>query len=238
MGDFQNFSFGRDDDNIASDRKRFKAEAGRKYRVSFAWWDGYDKGDLDLDADGPEFIGSQRNYIQGVGYIINKGPEYTKIAGKAPRMAIATIIVLWPMDSKGNLDKQGIKNGDFDVMPWVFSKDKYEALSPIHREFHFGRHDVMINCTETKYQKMTFSPCKDSLLAKFKEKGGDIWDSVVEKVQAVADDIQSDLGRDLSLDQIREKVAGGEGAGVGFNPDSVLSSSIEDIDSMVDDLLD
>lgn len=231
---FQQFGFGRGDDNIGKRGRRFKGEGGNRYRVSIAWWEGVEDGDLNLNAATPEFTGAQRNYIPGVGYVINKGPEYTKLAGDTPRMSIGTIIVVWPTDKRGALDKAAIGRGEFDVLAWIFSQDKYKDLEPIHQEFHFGQHDVTINCTDTTYQKMSFSPCKDSLLAKLKEKGGKLWTNIVEQVQAVAGTIQDEIGRELTLDQIREKMNGGGGG------DSQPSAAVatDDIDSLVDNLLD
>lgn len=235
MSGFQQFGFGRNDDGVSGNKKRFKAEGGRKYRISFVWWKGLEDGDPNLGADGPEFVGAPRNFIPNVGYVINRGPEFTKLAGgEAPRMAIGTIIVVWPMDAKGNLDKQGIANGDYEVVPWIFGQDKYRALEPIHKEWHFGEHDVTISCTETQYQKMTFSVCKDSLLSKFKEKGGKLWTNLVEQAQTIAANIQNDIGRELSLSELREKVSGDGGGSSGPS----TSVATEDLDNLVDNLLD
>jgi len=237
MSGYQQFGFGRNDDGVGNKSKRFKGEGGRRYRVSFAWWKGLDKGDMKLDSDTPEFLGAPRNYIPNVGYIVNRGPEYTKLAGgEAPRMAIGTILIVWPMDQKGNLDKTALGNGDFEVVPWIFGQDKYRLLDPIHKDFHFGEHDLTISCTDTQYQKMAFTPCKDSLLAKIKEKGGSMWASILEKVQAVAATIQGDIGREMTLDQIREKMAGGGTMGGGGGPSTSVAT--EDIDNLVDNLLD
>jgi hypothetical protein len=238
MSGFQSFSFGRDDDNVGGPKKRFKGQEGRQYRVSFPWWKGIDAGTPNLEADGPEFVGAPRNYIKGVGYVLNKGPEYTNLAGgEAPRMAIATIIVVWPMNSKGKLDTAAVKAGDFDVCPWVFSQDKYRAIEPIHREFHLGEHDLNINCTDTQYQKMTFSPCKDSIMAKLADKGGKVWEAIVTQTAEIAATIRNDIGREMTLDQIREKLAGGDGGG-GAVAAPAAAAAVEDIDNLVDNLLD
>ncbi len=233
---FNQFGFGQDDDSATSTSKRFKGEAGRSYRLSFAWWPGLEEGDLDLDAPTPEFVGAQRNYIQGVGYFINRGPEFTKLAGDNPRMAIGAVIIDWPMTKNGDIDKDALSKGDIDVKPWIFSKDKYSTFKTIHKEFHFGSHDVIGECTETQYQKMTFTPCRESILRKLKEKGGPVYKGLVAKIQAVAGSIQGDIGRELTLDQIREKMSGGGGgaaAAVG-----VSAASTKEIDSIVDNLLD
>jgi len=239
MSSFQEFSFGEGDENVGTRTKRFKAEAGRTYRASLAWWSGIEDGDLDLTEDPdnkPRFIGAQRNYIKDVGYVINRGPEFTKLAGgEPPRMAIATILINWPMDSKGNLDKAAIAAGDFQVHPWVIGQDKYKTIEPIHKEFHFGTHDLKMMCSDTQFQKITFSPCKDSLLAAIKEKGGKLWKKIVADVQQVAANIQNEIGREMTLDQIREKLTGSPGG----NPAApAMAMATEEIDSLVDNLLE
>jgi hypothetical protein len=209
MTSFTQFGFGRDDDNVGGNKKRFKAQEGRRYRISFAWWKGVEDGDLKMDEDTCEFVGAPRNF--------------------------GTIIVAWPLDSKGNLDKAAIAAGDVDVCPWIFSQQKYKNLEPIHKEFHFGEHDVTITCEDTQYQKLAFSPCKDSILAKVRSKGGSLWESIVQQVAQVSATIQGEIGRELTLDQIREKMSGAPAGGASAPAAAVAT---EDIDNLVDNLLD
>lgn len=239
---FMTFGIGQGDENVSSKSEKYKGETGRTDRISFAWWPGIDQGRPDMDAKTPQFIGAPRNYIEGVGYFINKGPEYTRIAGgNAPRMAIATVIIKWPTDRKGTLDLQRLKDGEFQVMPWIFSEDKYNAFNPIHTEFPFGKHDLTVSCTDTKYQKMTFSPCKENMLRKLYEANPDspVVQKILTQVQAVLSNIQGEIGRDLTLDQIREKMAGGSGAATGGGGvAAVAPATTQDIDNLVGDLLD
>jgi len=237
MSGFKQFGFGEGEEPEGKSN-RFKGVGGASYRVSFAWWPGIEDGDLDLDAQTPIFTGAQRNYLPGVGYFLNHGPEYTKIAGnEPPRMAIGTVLIVWPLDSQGNLDKAAMQKGEMQVKPWIFSQDKYDSFKPIHKEFPFGSHDMTIQCTDTQYQKMTFSPCKESLLRSIKEKAPKHFAKIVEKVASVAGTIQRDIGRDLTLDQIREKMSGSGGAA---RPTSAAPDpqTTEDIDNIVDNLLD
>lgn len=233
---FDQFGFGRDDDDIGGKNKQFKAEAGRTYRVSFAWWKLKEDGTPDLDAPTPEFNKAPRNFGQGLGYVINQGPEYTKLfGGEAPRKGIGTVIVVWPTDRNGALDKARLGSGDFEVMPWVISEDKFEAIKPIHVEFPMGSHDLQCKCTDTKYQKMTFNPCRESLLRKILEnpKTSEFAKQIMEKVQMAAAEVPNAIGRVMTLDQIREKLTGAP-------TDTAASAAIstEDIDSVVDDILD
>ena len=215
---------------------RFKAKEGESYRVSFAWWPESD-GSVDMDATKPRFVGAHRNYIQGAGYVLNKGAEYTKIAGDPPKMAIATIIVVWPTDAQGRTDKTRINAGDFLVQPWVFSESKYNALQPTHREFHLGNHDITITCADTQYQKLTFSPCKENLLRKLGEskkgKGKDVYDSIMSQVTTISAGIENEIARDLTLDQVREKLGQS-----GTAPSDFDFGGDDEVDDMIDDILD
>jgi hypothetical protein len=243
MSGFMEFGFGQNDSGLGKKSEKFKGETGRSYRLSFCWWPGIENGKLDLDAKTPKFIGAKRHYFEGVGYIIDGGPEMTKLAGNPPRMAIATLVVQWPISQDGTPDMNRIKDLDFKVLPWIFSEDKYKSLTPNHREFHFGSHDITVNCTDSKFQKMTFAPCKDSLLRKLYESDKDtakkVTDHIISQLQSLTSSIQNDLGREMTIDKLREKLAGGGGGGGGGgNASAAAGAATADIDGLVDDILD
>ena len=240
MSGFSQFGFGDGDDGIGGKSNRFKGQGGQNYRISFAWWPGIEDGDLDLDAKTPVFTGANRHYKANVGYFVNKGPEYTKLAGDQPRMAVATVIISWPLNSEGDLDQGAMKAGKVKVQPWIFGQDKYDLFKPIHKNFHFGKHDVTIVCTDTQYQKMNFISCPNNILRKIKEGAPNHYKKLVEKVAQVAASIQSQIGQDLTLDQIREKMGtGGGGGGNGAAAAAAADpATTADIDNIVDGLLD
>lgn len=232
---YAEFGFGSGDDNLGNKSKRFKAKEGEKYRVSFVWWPGMDVGKPDMEVATPKFIGCKRLYLQGVGYFIDKGPEFVKIAGGTPsKMYAATLICKWPTDSNGNLDKARFQNGEFSVMPWIFSTDKYRNIEQNHREFPLGQHDLTIACTDTQYQKMTLSPCRENLFRKLleKEKAG----PVIEATRQLLSSINTELAQDLTIEQIRERLnrtGGSPVAGGGSAP----AANSADFDNMLDDIL-
>jgi hypothetical protein len=238
MSDFiQQFGFGQGDRAIGQQTKRFKGEGGKRYRVSFAWWAGIEDGEPDFDAETPQFVGGRRIYIPGAGYVFDKGPEYAKFAPDGSRTAIATVIVVWPTTRDGKLDEDLFKRGDFEVMPWVFGQNKYRDLEPNHSNFHFGANDLVINCTDSQYQKMSFVSAQknlfrgllDSKSKKMKERGAEI----ISAVQTLVPSIRDEIARDLTLDQIREKL-GGISAAPGDNG----AADVGDVDDILDDLLD
>jgi len=236
-GAYREFTFGEGDAGVGGKSKPFKADANRSYRVSFVWWKGLDQGKPDLDSPGPIFVGEDANFIPGVGYVINKGPEYTKLAGgEAPRKRIGSVIVVWPTDKQGQVDKSALSRGDVEILPWIISGDKFVSLKAINAEFPFGSHDFTLSCSDAQYQKMTFTPCRDSLLRALlgNPKAGSIVTDMIAKAQVVVSKIMDHVGRDMTPQQIREKLAGG-----GASPGPVVETmATGDIDSMVDNMLD
>jgi len=247
MTNFQSFGFGQNDTGIGSRAEKFKGEKGKSYRIGFAWWEGME-GDGDFTAEGltpkseseednlaltPKFVGGPRNYIQGVGYIVNKGPEYTALAGQPPKMMIATIIVSWALNKQGQPDKDSMLSEMPDVMPWIFSQDKYEKLKKMHMSgypMHNG--DVQIDCEDTQYQKFNFLPAQQCI---FKEmlkskntQGQEIARHIIERVRALAPNLEREIGQNLTIDQLRDKMGVETSGPVG----NVVAG-----DQQVDDLL-
>lgn len=254
MSAFQEFGFGQNDKGVGVKAEKFKGETGRQYRLSFAWWPeaindtGFTVSDVkglsQIEGKTPRFIGGKRYYFEGVGYVMDTSPAFAKMAASPSRVAVATIVVQWPTDADGAPDMGRVKAGDYKVIPWIFSEDKYNAIKPIHREFHLGSHDLNASCTDSKFQKMTFSPCGESLLAKLSANDKDMAKKVVAdiatKVAGIAAKLQNEVGREMTPDQVREKLSGG-GGGVGSsgNAAAAASSAVTgDLDSLVDDILD
>lgn len=243
MSDYMQFGFGENDGGIGKKGKKFKMEKGEVARVSFVWWPGLDKGTPDLTAQTPIFVGGPRHYMKGVGYFMNKGPEFTKIAGEAPKTRIVTLVVKWPLKAGGKLDAEAIAEGRFEVLRWVFDDGKYDEIKPIHGEWHFGAHDLKITCSDAGFQKMAFSPTKDSILAKLAEKpDSPLWKSLVEQALGMLTNVQDEVGRNMTIDQIREKLAGGSGngpsGGGGGGGSGVAGAASEDMDDALEKFLE
>jgi hypothetical protein len=234
---FSEFGFGEGDENIGSKTKRFKAKEGEKYRVSFIWWPGIETGKPNMDAATPKFIGCKRLFLQGVGYFIDKGPDFVKIAGTPSKMQVATLICKWPTDEKGAVDKGRFQNGEYSVMPWIISIDKYRNIEQNHREFPLGQHDLSLACTDTQYQKITISPCRENLFRKLYEKDpAGVAAKIITEAQEAIKEIGNELAQDLTIDQIRERL-GRQGGGSGPSGGGIASSDTKQFDSMLDDIL-
>lgn len=272
--EFFEFGIGEGDEKVGKKIVRFSAEK-RTYRLGFSYWDGLGKDDLDecmkallkamttedeTSPATPKFIGAARHYKPGVGYFLAKGPEYAEIAGEPPKTYVATIIIAWPSDQNGNVTKESLGRLP-DLYPWVFSKDKYQPISAAHNQFPFGDHDLMVTCTDTQYQKMTFLPAKASLFRSFIERalGDEVLQEVfgkeikgdprppdkrsrevVEYIVDVSREIKGKLrdyiARDLSLQAIREKL-GNESSPVSGSGGSAPMAD-EEVDGLLGDILE
>lgn len=237
MSGIEEFGIESGDDEFLASSERFVADK-RKYRISIIAWPGLEEGKLDLDAKTPRFKKCKRHYIKGVGPVLNKGPEWTKIAGKAPTDHVATVIIVWPTDENGVLDTMKLKEAPskpsvIRVCPWVFGKDKYRDIVTVHSEFHVGSADMTLNCTETGYQRMSIHACKDSLLRRYatsdNEASQKVFDFMLARARELWPALDRELGLDLTLDQFRERM-GGESTPV------VETSTDEEIDDMIGDL--
>lgn len=236
MSGINQYTLGENDSNVGQKTDKYKGEAGRTDRLTLAWVD-LDENGLPKEGASPRFVGGKRHFMSGVGYFLHNGPEFEKIAGGAPKEVVATVVVKWP-SRNGELDKARLLE-DWKVLGWVFSGDKYAAIRGIHKEFPMGTHDLKPTCTDSQFQKMTFAPCKDSVLAKLagSEKGQEVAKRIYARVQEVSKDLAGMIGRDLTIQQIRQRLNGGgsspsNGAGTG----SMVSD--DDIDDVLLDNLD
>lgn len=228
MDGFKDFSFGSGDSSIGKKSNRFKGKEGETYRVSFVW-----TGEGGVC----RFTGCERHYVPGVGYFLHKGPEYARVAGGPPKTAVATVVLVWPTNKHGQLDKEAFAKGEgWEVKPWVFSAERYDQLRRRNEQFPLHEFDLQITCTDTQYQKMDLSPCRESLVAKLAGSDNERSKAIIEAIQAevrtVEAGIRADMARDLSLDKIREKMGGSP------STPSPSGGAAENVDGLLDNLLD
>lgn len=236
---FMDFSIGSGDDRIGKKATRFKPEAGRTYRVSLAWFkDVGEDGVPSTDPSNLRFTGCERIYKPGVGYFLYKGPAYAEFG--QPKQSVATVMVIWPTDKNGDLDAASFKAGTgYQVMPWIFSPDKYKDIGRIHNKFSLLEHDLSMTCTDATYHKMTFTPENNNLLFKLLGQEGQLReaaDRIMAEAKTIADGIHRELARDLTVDEIREKL-GGE-AETPVNGGGAVANTSKEVDNLLDGLLD
>jgi hypothetical protein len=239
------FGFGQNDSGIGGKTKKFKAEKGKTYRLGFAWWPGMEDGKKvtpatltpeeghDPESLTPKFIGARQFYVEGVGYIIDSGPEFSKLLGMQSKPKVATIIVSWALGKKGQPTKESLFDELPEVQPWIFSGDKYEKLKKMHLSgYPMHEWDVQADCEDAQFQKLTFLPAKQCI---FKEmlknetpRAQEIANHIIAQVRAIAPNLEREIGMKLTLDQLKEKL--------GHEVSSPIGGSVAG-DAEVDDIL-
>ena len=242
--------FGSGDEKVGDKNRRFKAENGRSYRATFCWYSvqGEDKkwnDEAAFDKEGNltsaakvRFTGCERIYIKGVGNVLYNGPAYAQFG--QPKQQVATIIIVWPTDKDGDLDGASFKAGKgWQVMPFIFSPDKYQTISKSNKRFPLLETDLLMACPEggAEYQKLTFTPENKNLLRELMKKSESpelkaLVSKILADVKAVAQNIHRELAQNLTIEQIKEKL-GKNDSPVG----ETANHTSPDIDTLLDDVL-
>ena len=231
MSEFLDFAMGDGDETVGKKGRRFDPKPGTTYRLSFLWFrDKKEDGAPDFDGK-IRFIACDRIYVEGVGFVNYKSPAYAQFSKDPSRQAVATIVGVWPVDAKGIIDKTRLR--EVTVMPWVFASDKYKDLGEKGARFPLNEFDMSIAVGADKYKKITFTPERDScfrtLAASDKDGARELVRRILEDVSAVETTIRQEMGQDLTVDQIREKL--GTAAPT---PSSSGSRAAPDADSLLD----
>lgn len=241
MSGFEKFGLGQNHSSLTKGKNtRWKPEKG-KYRVSFVGITGIENKNpiFDVSKSQINVTPVERLYVQGVGYFVDKGVEFQKLAGgKKGKLYLGVTVCFWPVNStNGQLDKNRLADGDFEVKNWVMGQDKFNQIASIHQEYPLIEHDLKIDCTDAQFHKMNFSPCRDSIFKKLKEDKTDMFNSVVDIAQVVASKIDTDMAQDLTLEQIREKLTG-ESSSSSSTPTSFNLGGSTDFEDVLDNVLD
>lgn len=236
---FLDFTIGEGDSRIGKKTKRFKAESDTTYRVSFVWYTKLDENGLPNKDSNPKFTGCERIYKNGVGYVLIKDTNRNamiELLKSQPKQAVATIVCVWPTNKDGDLDAGSFKAGKgWEVSPWIFSADKYKEIVRNHKRFPLTKHDLSMSCSDAQFQKLTFTPEGDNLLAKLlaseKPEYIAVAKEILSDVERCAEGIHRDLARDLSVDDVREAL------GETIESPTGSDHSATDVDDMLDDIL-
>lgn len=212
---FIEFNMGENDENVGKRTKRFSAEAGRTYRVTFVSFSKYDEATgLPTEDASVKFAGCDRIYIKGVGNVIVDATNAAAMAefGTA-KQAVASIICVWPTDKEGDLDEASYTAGKgWSLHPWIIGADKYQTIRTGHKKFSLRNYDLSLTCTDSGFQKMTFTPESECLLTKYLASGKPRFEAVGKKIvadaRAMAANLQGELARRLTPQQIREALGG------------------------------
>lgn len=186
----------------------FTRKAGETYRVSFVWWQG-EAASPEMAESGPRFVGGRRFDIPGVGPVLDTDPALAAFATGPSVAAFATILAVWPTDTKGNLDKTRFANGDVDVKPWVLPQDGYDQVMARNEEWPYCDHDLSISDTPKSPHKMIMGPCRENLyrLLIANPKARTITDKIQANVIDVESGIRDLVGRRMTVDEVRAALA-------------------------------
>lgn len=245
---FDEVGFGQNDEGIGDKVESYKGKKKEIHRISLAWWEGWSDNafsESNLNQKTPKMIACKRVYVEGVGYVVVTSPEIAKIAGTEPRKTLGTIVIKWPTNLDGSINKELFQAGKFLVLPWVFSGDKYKSLKTIHEVagWHLGKHDILVSITsnkDEKYQDLTFNNCGDNLFRALltNPKAAKLIEKIRGRINEVSgDEIKQAMGRIMTPDQLREKMgSGGDSMAGASGDDGAGIASGEQIEGLLDNM--
>lgn len=187
----------------------------------------------------PNFIAASQFYVEGAGYVLDTGPEIGQFLGKQSKTKIATIIISWPLGDKGQPTKESLFGSLPQVMPWVFSADKYEKLKKIHLSgYPMHEWDIQADCEDANFQKLTFLPAKQcifkEMLKNDNERAKEITKHIIDQVRRLAPNLDQQIGTKYTLDQLKEKLGHEVASPVG----DVVASGDDVVDNLLDSMLE
>lgn len=129
--------------------------------------------------------------------------KFVKAQLGEPSQRFGLVLFHYLTDEKGELVTTETLKGRMKT--WVISETRYEELSSLHRQwpildggFDKKQHDIMVNCTEEKFQRMTFNPTPDA----FWKKKQSWYDALKAKELKAKERLRGQLGRTLKDTEI------------------------------------
>lgn len=150
-----------------------------------------------LKPDGKIIVKKARiHYVPNVGYF--RANDWTIQKFGEPKVRYATIVGQYKTNKLGKVESlEGIT-----CKYWIFGEKKYLALKQANEMFSFDKHDILSTCTEEKFQQMTFQSCKEAAWSMKPESKA----AVLAQVEKLAPHLDNQLGQDLTVEQIKEKL--------------------------------
>lgn len=124
-----------------------------------------------------------------------------KVAGKMgePKVRFATVILRYLTDNNGNLLRPAQGQKPYDLLAYVFSTDKFPQFKEIHKRWDLKKYDVLLTCSDEKYQKVTIIPAQECL---YKANPAMAKAIVVEAREMFEKGLNRFLGRQLKDEEI------------------------------------
>jgi len=197
-----------------------------------------------IDTSRPAFKVLRSHYKEGVGSVLSRlgkdGPEADKLWQSLgePKTHATTLLLVYPCDDDGDVNGEEfvrmVKAGKIKLVPWKFSQKLYEKIyranAPlIKMNTSLSQMDVIIECTNPAY--------KD---AEIQADGNATWlqhEAIKKAVLEKAIPMYKDLNpfREMTTEQLREKLGMGGSDSSGDRQSSVDISSV-DFDDMLKDV--
>jgi hypothetical protein len=121
-----------------------------------------------LDLGSVHFKKMMAHYQEGLGFALSRlgkdGPEGDAIWKRLPepKLYFSTLLLVYPTDREGNIDREGIKRGEWRVTPWRFSKQIYEDIWKQNEGLRenglsLAGQDIKLECKDPQFQKIGVS---------------------------------------------------------------------------------
>ena len=180
------------------------------------------------------------HYHDEVGYVVSRigkdGPEADVLWKRLgePKKYFTTLLLIYPTDNEGTINKDALANqvhqNKLNLMPWRFSGKTYDEIYGVNEGLRdngltLAEQDVKITCDNPKFQGV-----------KVVAAGRALWqrnDKMKAAVLTAALNLYDKLMpfRELTTEQLREKLGGGSGVGSGdtYSANDVTADNFNDM---------
>ncbi len=119
-----------------------------------------------LDLTSCHFKKMMAHYQEGgIGFVLSRigkdGPEADAIWRRLPeaKLYFTTLLLIYPTDREGNIDKEGIRRGEWRTTPWRFAQGVYENIWKQNEGLRenglsLANQDIKLECKDPKYQNI------------------------------------------------------------------------------------
>jgi hypothetical protein len=140
--------------------------------------------------------------------------------GNKPKWRIGAVVIVYHIQNKDGKDRLT----GYELMPWVFGETMYNTLKEIDKESPLESHDLKLKCKNEDFQNMDIITCGNSIW----RTNAELQKKVLAEFPALVEDVKSNLGQDLNLEEIKELLgvesAGSEDAAADIAMGDVLES--------------
>lgn len=140
--------------------------------------------------------------------------------GRVPRYRIGCVVVKYDLETKDNK----IKLKGYELIPWLFWESIYNKIITADKEFPINKHDLKLSCSNTDYQTIDITSCRESLW----NSNETIKKKIIEEATPLFEEIKNHLASQLSPIEIKEAL--GLEVDKGSTIDIDLSKAIESLE--------